>query len=111
VQEPERPHTPPSFVKFLSKACLVKIGSFNSIPSKLHVPELMYADFADFIGQPATAEAVSWLATKWTGTFFKDSILLLKLGITVPSSLHGITGAVNIGMFNFNFSRTIVRIP
>ena len=37
------PHTPPSFVKFKSRACAVITGASSSVPSSDHVPELMKA--------------------------------------------------------------------
>src|SRR4051812_42121237 len=60
------PHTPPSLVKLSARPLDVMSGSFNSVPSSDHVPELRNAVLPDAATE-ATADAVSWHAGATTG--------------------------------------------
>ena len=48
------PHTPPSFVKFITRARSLTIGAGNSVPSNDHVPELRNA-----VRSPAATDATA----------------------------------------------------
>ena len=62
------PPTPPSLVKFASRAASLSRGCFNSTPISDQVPELMYAHEEDEdAGTAAMADAVSCDAGAITG--------------------------------------------
>ena len=61
------PSTPRSLVRLNSLACGVSTGSSSSRPSSDHVPEERIAALGLRSGAATNADAVSWLATAWTG--------------------------------------------
>ena len=84
------PQIPPSFVKLRSKLLSLTIGAWVSIPIRLHVPLLRYANPSFFAGTAATALAVSCPATATTLTG-PIPVMRWTCGDNVPITSPGIT--------------------
>src|SRR5437867_2165063 len=85
------PQTPPSLVKFRSRALVVMIGAVSSVPRSDHVPELMNARLPPAFTD-ATADAVSWQAGAITVVPASDGDTSLR---SAPTDVPGGTMVVS----------------
>jgi len=83
------PQTPPSLVKFKSRACGVITGPGSSAPNRDHVPELRKADLR-VSETAATADPVSWQAGAMTGVPASAFPSIASDPISVPGSTMGV---------------------
>ena len=89
------PQTPPSLVKFSSRARAVITGAPSSVPSSDHVPELRNARCPS-ARTAATAEPVSWQAGATTRVPWSDGCASAPMRPTiVPGSTTG--GRMRVG--------------
>ena len=101
------PSMPPSLVKLRSKLRALMMASCVSMPIRLHVPLLRYANFSFAAGTAATALPVSWPATAITGTAPRP-VIFCTSSVIVPMTVAGLTISPNWPRFSPTLSTSLL---